>query len=148
MTNDEKNVLVGKTIRGLYLAADDAQSLKFEFDDGAPIIARCDGDCCSYTWVENIENPEAAVGSPVLVAEDIPMPDLGHMEGRDFVAYYGFKIETAKGTCIIDYRNDSNGYYGGNLSWLGDYFYGGVFGQNQYKENWKLVAGHDAQVAS
>lgn len=31
----------------------------------------------------------------------IDMPDLGAMEGRDVVVYYGFKIETQKGTCVL-----------------------------------------------
>lgn len=133
------NPLVGKMITAIYLA-EDMKAIKFDVLDGDPIIAKCDGDCCSDTWVENIENPSAAIGSVVTVAADIDMPDLGNMPDRDVVAYYGFKIETAKGTCVIDYRNDSNGYYGGSLSWPGDEsFYGGVFHQNVSEENWKEV---------
>jgi len=49
------------------------------------------------------------------------MPNLGNIDGvyrknPDCVAYYGLKITTEKGRAMIDYRNDSNGYYGG---WLG-----------------------------
>lgn len=112
------HVLVGKTILSI-TKEDGGNSITFEIESGQKIVADCYGDCCSITWVENIENPDAAIGSPVLVAEDISMPDSDHPEDskREVVAYYGFKIETLKGTCIIDYRNESNGYYGGNLDW-------------------------------
>ena len=48
------------------------------------------------------------------------MPNLGDIDGKhhagvDVVAYYGVKITTEHGRCTIDFRNDSNGYYGG---WL------------------------------
>lgn len=32
----------------------------------------------------------------------------------------GFKVTTDKGVIVIDYRNASNGYYGGSLSWPGE----------------------------
>jgi hypothetical protein len=137
------HILIGKTITAVYFA-DDKQAIRFDVAGREePIIARCAGDCCSHTWVENIENSEAIVGSPVLLAEDIAMPDLGNGgDGYDVIQYYGFKIETTKGTCIIDYRNSSNGYYGGNLSWPpDDYYYGGVFGQNASTEKWERIAG-------
>lgn len=92
-------------------------------------------------WVENVENPEATIGL-VTNAEDIKMPEADHPEdkGREVVAYYGFKIETVKGTCTIDYRNESNGYYGGSLEWPGEHHYGGVYGQNVSKEVWVKLA--------
>jgi hypothetical protein len=37
---------------------------------------------------------------------------------------------------VIDYRNESNGYYGGELCWPDDHFYGGVHGQNVSTEQW------------
>ena len=53
------------------------------------------------------------------------MPDLGDMPDCDCVQYYGAKITTNKGDMVIDYRNDSNGYYGGDIVWPGEGFYGG-----------------------
>ena len=49
---------------------------------------------------------------------------------EDVIQFYGFKVSTDKGVLVIDYRNESNGYYGGSLTWPGDYHYGGVFEQN------------------
>lgn len=85
--------------------------------DKGVITASCYGDCCSYTWIENIEDSVREYPATVLEVTDIDMPDLGDMEGKDVVKYYGCKITTDKGVIIIDYRNDSNGYYGGSLDW-------------------------------
>ncbi|MBL4753834.1 MAG: hypothetical protein JKY52_09620 [Flavobacteriales bacterium] len=132
------NVLIGKVLTGLKLA-DDKEALLFVTDQGS-YKARCDADCCSYTWVEHITMPYKGLPALVLNVEDLDMPDLGDIKGCDYVQYYGLKIETDKGDIIIDYRNDSNGYYGGNLSWPDDsYFYGGVYGQNVSKEDWKDI---------
>jgi hypothetical protein len=139
------NILIGKTIEAVYLA-DDQQAIKFTVKDPTSdvlvdIVANADGDCCSHTWIENVENPEAIIGSPVLEAGsvDIGRADEGE-HGYDVIAFYGFNISTVKGTCKIDYRNSSNGYYGGNLSWPDDYYYGGVFGQNNTKGVWRKLA--------
>lgn len=135
------HILVGKTITAVHLA-DDKKAIRFDVDGGEPIVAKTDGDCCSSTWIENVENPGAIIGSPVLSADDIAMPSRElKRDDYEVVAFYGFKIATAKGECVIDYRNESNGYYGGNLAWPdGDYFYGGVYGQNISKEEWRQIA--------
>ena len=130
--------LVGKTINGIKIAAD-KKALLFVTDDGN-IIAKTDGDCCSSTWVEHMELPAMGFPAKVSAAEDIDMPDLGSPDEYESLAYYGFKITTDKGVIVIDYRNESNGYYGGNLSWPDDdYFYGGVHGQNISNEEWQDV---------
>ncbi len=133
------NILVGKIITDIQLS-DDSQAIKFITNQG-DIIADCDADCCSYTWIESIYNKNAALNSEVLEADNIDMPDLGDMEGKEVVAYYGFKIKTIKGECVIDFRNDSNGYYGGWLHWPDSQssFYGGVYGQNNSTHKWKSI---------
>jgi len=128
--------LVGKQITGMQIA-DDKKALLFSTDAG-PCVAKTDGDCCSNTWIEHVELPAGGFPALVTAVEDIPMPDLGNMPDRDVVAYYGCKITTDKGHIIVDYRNDSNGYYGGNLWWPDsvESFYGGVHGQNVSAEKW------------
>ena len=39
------------------------------------------------------------------------------LHDEDVMQYYGTVIDTLKGRCTIAFRNSSNGYYGGNLSW-------------------------------
>lgn len=133
----KKNPLIGKVITGMEIASD-KESLRFLLPDGE-VIANCDADCCSHTWVEHVELPALGFPATVIDARDVEMPDLGDMEGCDVVAYYGFKITTDRGEILIDYRNDSNGYYGGSLTWPGDHFYGGVHGQNRSNHEWQAL---------
>lgn len=135
----DKNPLIGKTIAALELTTN-RKALRFTLADGATVVAQCDGDCCSDTWVEHISLPARGFPALVLEAADVDMPDLGNMPGREVVAYYGFKLLTDKGELLVDYRNDSNGYYGGNLSWPGEYHYGGVYGQNVANDEWRSVS--------
>ena len=138
------NILIGKTLTGMKIA-EDRQALLFQTADG-DIVVRADADCCSYTWVESIELP--ALGFPALVTavEELEMPDTAKPstfhENPEVLAFYGCKISTDRGEIVIDYRNDSNGYYGGSLSWPGgdyEYFSGGVHGQNISKMEWREI---------
>lgn len=142
---NRQHCLVGKTVQSIWLA-DDRKALRFVLNDDSEIIARCDGECCSVTWIEDIINPEFAIGKAVMRAEDIELPIDFHTPTKtdndeDETAYYGFLIETANGRCTIAYRNSSNGYYGGNLVWPdASYYYGGVYKQNVSTGVWKQVA--------
>lgn len=130
------NVLIGKNIVEVKIA-DDKEALLFVTDAGERLIVKVDADCCSHTWIESVEMP--ALGLPFRVVDcvDLDMNREAEEIDYDYIQYYGAKIITTKGELIIDYRNSSNGYYGGNVVWPGeDYFYGGVFGQNVSDENW------------
>ncbi len=59
--------------------------------------ARC---CTSRTWLPPHVGPDTSK----------------YRESFDSVIYYGVKFTTTAGRCTIDYRNDSNGYYGGSLT--------------------------------
>lgn len=108
------DVLVGKTIQQ-YEIGPCGDHIKFTFTDGGSVQLDAYGDCCSTTWVESIDAPEALYGK-VLIAEQIDMPDLPYDENEyECVKFYGLKIVTDKGHAVIDYRNSSNGYYGGSL---------------------------------
>ena len=129
-----KHILIGKVINAVKVAKDKG-AIKFETDAG-DIVALADGDCCSHSWIEGVELPVNGFPASVSAVSDIDMPDLGDGDA-ECIQYYGCKISTDKGDIVIDYRNESNGYYGGSLSWPDDeYFYGGVFGQNVSKQQW------------
>ena len=132
----EKHVLIGKTITDL-LIADDREAMLFKTQDG-DIVARCYGDCCSHTWLEDIELPALGFPAVVLSVEDLDMPTGLPTKTKNYeeeMKYYGCKIVTDRGDIVVAYRNSSNGYYGGSLEWPGDY-YGGVSGQNESALNW------------
>ena len=126
-------------ILGIELA-EDKQAIKFLIKDEKFVIALADGDCCSHTWIEHIELPASGFPAQVSSIEDIELPgsDNNHPE-HDCLQVYGLKISTDKGDIVIDFRNSSNGYYGGSLEWDADRHYGGVYGQNKSEEKWKPV---------
>lgn len=130
-----QNLLIGKTIT-TFKIADDRKALLFVTAEGENLIAKADADCCSETWIESVELP--ALGTPFTISaiEDLEL-NVGQDTRDGELAFYGAKIVTDKGDLVIDYRNESNGYYGGSMCWPGDdYFYGGVYGQNVSTENW------------
>lgn len=129
--------LIGKTINEI-LIAKDKKALLFRCVDGDH-IAKADADCCSSTWVEAVSVPGLGFPCVVTGVEDLEMPELPTRDDQDYVQFYGLKISSDKGEIVIDYRNESNGYYGGNLSWPGDSFYGGVYGQQESDEDWAPV---------
>jgi hypothetical protein len=113
--------MIGKTIQHVEMDIL-GSSICFHFDDRTAIVLEARGDCCSYSWIESIDAPQALYGR-VLSVEEIDMPDLGFVRTHKHepedkystLQYYGLKITTTKGIAVLDYRNDSNGYYGGEL---------------------------------
>lgn len=110
---DTKDYL-GKTIASFQW---NKEQLQFEFTDGSRLIGTAWGDCCSITWIESIDLPQVIEGVLVNI-EDIKMPsqDYDH-EKYECLQFYGLRIITSKGIAVVDYRNSSNGYYGGDICW-------------------------------
>ncbi|UAW58719.1 hypothetical protein ASO78B_015 [Escherichia phage vB_EcoS_ASO78B] len=133
-----ENKLIGKKIVDVKIA-EDKLAMLFVCDNGEELVVRVDADCCSYTWIESVEMPALGLPFTIIGCEDLAMPDLGDIPGCDYVQYYGAKITTNKGDMVIDYRNDSNGYYGGEIVWPGEGFYGGVYGQNESNMDWRDI---------
>lgn len=129
--------ICGILLNGIDVSVDSI-SIRLNTAQG-PIIGVCDADCCSETWIENIETPALGFPCTVIAAHELEMPEGRYSidgEPQDFIRFYGLKLITNKGEIVIDYRNASNGYYGGTLDWNGERFYGGVFGQNNPNQEW------------
>lgn len=108
------NPLPGRKVTGVFRDQSN-ETIWFDTDKG-PIVFVTGGDCCSQTWIAHISGVDALLGSTVGKVEDIDMPDADDdMEGRDCVRFYGMQMTTDKGIFLVEYRNESNGYYGGSL---------------------------------
>lgn len=126
-------VLLNKLLTKVEIASDKL-AIRFTVD-AELIIAKCDADCCSFTWIESIEMPAGGLPAKILAIADLDLPSQD-LDG-ELLQLYGLKLTTDKGDLVLDYRNESNGYYGGSLSWPGEHHYGGVYGQDNSTEEWQ-----------
>lgn len=148
----DKHILLGKTLERIEIT-EDRKAIRF-ISEGQALVARCDADCCSYTWVEDFLNPNALIGSPITEVNNLDLPE--NLQGptktenyEEKMHYYGIQIKTAKGTATIAYRNSSNGYYGGSLIFPDEHFWGGVYEQNIADEtDWQVLAESFSQTPS
>jgi hypothetical protein len=97
-----------------------------------------EGDCCSSSWIENVQNAEHLKGSKIVSVEDVEMPSPDQSD-HELLQAYGLRIHLAdrnglvRPPFLIEHRNSSNGYYGGSLIAL-----------EIDEENWKSMRALDA----
>lgn len=108
---------------------DDKETITFCFEGGFEARFRVEGDCCSHSWIEHLDVPPYVIGEKLISVEDARTDDLTEdrvanpMIGSDEYRYpqheclqaYKTIFRTAKGDIVLEYRNSSNGYYGGYL---------------------------------
>lgn len=131
------SVLIGKTLTKVELASD-KKAIRFTLDRET-VVAKCEGECCSVTWIESVEMPAGGLPAKILETNELDLPS--HDNDGDVVQLYGLKLTTDKGDLVLDYRNESNGYYGGRLSWPNEDHYDGVKEQNVSTEDWEEYKG-------
>ena len=84
-------------------------------------------ECCSESWIEDIEGYENLKEQVVLESTCLEVIDTegikndvidGHSvrSGNEYLIKYGIDIQTIKGICSIEFRNASNGYYGADIT--------------------------------
>lgn len=121
------HLLVGTRVRAVYLAADQ-ESMALQCDT-AVFHGTCYSECCSHTYIYHISGIPALLSAPVTAVRELTFSPRS-LEGKareyamrhggweqDVEIQYGVQISTAAGVCTIDFRNYSNGYYGGSLDW-------------------------------
>lgn len=135
--------IIGKTITAMEIS-DDREALRFLLTDGE-CVAYTDAGSRSCTWIEHIELPALGFPAVVVSVDDLSMPEgapSSFHTGANSLTFYGCKIVTDKGEIIIDYRNDSNGYYCGDLLWPGEYNHDdmyGIPGKNKSTRKWQPI---------
>lgn len=112
------HILIGKVITDVKVS-DDKCSLIVSIKDEAPIVANVYAECCSETWIESVELPALGFPAEVITVQDLDMPPVPDQaeDTYEYLQIYGFKIVTDRGEVVVDFRNESNGYYGGSLDW-------------------------------
>lgn len=106
--------LVGKTVTNVYVSSG-KQVITFELAPGEFVSYECYGDCCSSTWIEHINGLDALLGQVIRKHEYFDMGEDGEDDRDESVQVYEDRLLTDRGVFSIEYRNGSNGYYGGSL---------------------------------
>jgi hypothetical protein len=137
---ENKSELISRKVREVFVT-NDRKAIKFICEDNFEVIAYADGDCCSVSWIENVEGVEQIIGKTILSIENVNMnKEPVESEEYEYLQFYGCKVVSDSGYMLIDYRNSSNGYYSGYLVWDHENFYGGVYAQNVADESgWRKV---------
>lgn len=101
---------------------EDGGAIRFTFLDGGYVTYETEADCCSSTWIEHLSVPLDLYEARIL---DITEPDLPPHPAADpvvddhdnyeYIKVYHTAFATTKGHIVLEYRNSSNGYYGGSL---------------------------------
>lgn len=98
----------------------EGRTLSFLLKDGTVIDFDVHGDCCSRSYIEDIDNPEIFQDATFLSVETVS----GHEElidpdedgySSEVHKWTFYKFKTTKGMCTLSFRNESNGYYNGYL---------------------------------
>lgn len=111
------NKLIGLKIEGLYInSTKNTLMLQTDFGD---VYLNAVGDCCSQSWFEHISGVKNVIGGQITEEANLELVDcLKRVENDEFDVdkYYSTVIKTDKGALELEYRNNSNGYYGGWLA--------------------------------
>jgi hypothetical protein len=113
MNSDLKNAVAGRTVSHV-------EEATLRFADGTGIRFWLSGDCCSQSDWTKVEQFKDLLGSKIFDAEEryghsdnnLPEP-----ENSDCISWHFLVFVTDKGHVTIDWHNDSNGYYDGELHW-------------------------------
>ncbi len=120
--------IIGKTIASIELSSD-KEEIDLTFSDRTRHRFRVEGECCSTSWVEHLELPPDVIGATITaVQEHAPISNtmsdaleaeraiLQEQSESDVVKHHYYSaIATNRGQIWIEYRNSSNGYYGGSI---------------------------------
>lgn len=107
---DEVNI-IGKVIRKLEIN-EDKTAVRFTFDDGVAYLV-VSGDCCSESWIEHFSGVDNLLRHTI---KEIVEKELGSVmpTRQESDALYSVEFKTdGYSFSGIEFRNSSNGYYGG-----------------------------------
>lgn len=89
------------------------------------------GGCYSISWFSHITGLKNLLGQKInsveerveFTDEEQKKAEEEYLEDEQYkpgcLQLYGIMLKTNKGTCDIEFRNESNGYYGGNCDFSG-----------------------------
>lgn len=112
--------LNGKIIEKIFIDNEDQSYLQFKTDDGN-VCFRADSDCCSESYFSDVNRLKNFIGEKINKVEEVELMAEEYQENesrQEVDKIYGYKIHTDKGIGLIIMRNSSNGFYGGECSFV------------------------------
>lgn len=108
-----------------YVLIDSNSELLIFKTNNNTFLYQVEAECCSETWIESISNVNNLIGEMVLSVERKQFNNLyieiaKSEDERECLEIFGYTIKTMKGYTDIEFRNESNGYYGGDVRYLGN----------------------------
>lgn len=126
---EQVDAMIGRRIASVTF--DKAKDLLvFRFEDGHAQAFSTEGGCCSSSWIEHVEMPGDVAGATLLRVDDSATvdatdddklnpvrtdDDYGSHREHECLKVYHTRFSTDRGEIVVEFRNSSNGYYGG---WL------------------------------
>lgn len=115
--------MIGRKIASIEIRGGKTQ-IVFKFSDGHVRTFDVKGGCCSQSWIEHLEFPTNIItvvgGTVIRVRDSAPITqnhnDHDHQYRGHRKQVYNTVVSTDLGDIVIEYRNSSNGFYGGSLS--------------------------------
>lgn len=105
--------LEGKTIERVVGLKKDSERVEIRTSDGAEYVMWHMQDCCERVAIEDVAGSvDAIVGSPILRAsEDSDADGEQPHNWSESYTWTFYTLATAKGTVVIRWLGESNGYY-------------------------------------
>ncbi len=112
---------IGKTISAAFIN-EDKTSIRFDLSNGTRLFLHTEGDCCSETWIEHVDNFEYATRATITGTETVSLGEcIATRQDSDQLYAAYISVEHPKYPqqlrLAIEFRNSSNGYYGGDIEW-------------------------------
>lgn len=110
--------LKGKVVKDCRISPD-KDALVFVLEDETPMAFETYGDCCSKSWIEHVEIGYGPWPARISRTRDRRILGYAHSD-HDWLQVYAVDVLTegqggSSGQFVIEYRNASNGYYGGSI---------------------------------
>jgi hypothetical protein len=119
--NDDQQKLLGRKVVGVARAVvldkydDERDSVELQFDNGDTASVYLTGDCCSRSHFTDPKQFDELVGATIQAVEHRDGPVTGE-EDREVQKWHFLVFVTDRGHVTLDWRNDSNGYYDGDVT--------------------------------
>jgi len=137
--------LLNKIIKNIFISEGESH-IKFILSDNSEMIYATNGDCCSETWFSDFTGIDCLINEEIFEIEELELPYDGEMllaqrSRQEEDKLYGYCFKTQKGYATLEYRNSSNGYYGGSCGLIIpkpddlDPYYKGLYNDYQKKKN-------------